>query len=350
MDLPRTVRIPATGKRKTPQSAESTPEKDKSKKKKEEDTSKSDDNDDDDGNKTAAKEGKGGAAVKGRRPLKEYAPAGLMSPPKIIWSEYHMIRFYKKGDTKEVKEPSSANTDSTSIPPAISPSQKYKAKSEEGKRQKPSVAVVMIMGQSGDSLTEEQRKEKDIEKKPFEKINNFLNALLLRPENVQSHPIAAATPTSEAKEWLMRQLELDRKRIDSWFYRKRKKLKKQHVAVQASNHPMTAAGDMTLPQPQTQAIPVPAIDIAKPPSISKNRFIMNPNLNLPSNHQTALIAGTQVSMSINQQLPSTVQNSVAVGEGLSPQTSTKGVGLSDEAKQYLTRWLLTSSNPYLSKD
>ena len=110
---------------------------------------------------------------------------------------------------------------------------------------------------------------------------------------------------------------------------------------------MTAAGDMPLPQPQTQAIPVPAIDIAKPPSISKNRFIMNPNLNLPSNHQTALIAGTQVSMSINQQLPSTVQNSVAVGEGLSPQTSTKGVGLSDEAKQYLTRWLLTSSNPYL---
>ena len=247
------------------------------------------------------------AAAKRRDPPKESATVGLKSPPE-------------KSNHSELEEPLSANTDSTFIPPVVSPSEKDKAKSEEWKRgaKKPSASVG-----DEDSLAEEQRKEKDLKKKASEKINNFLNAwLLLRPENVQSNPIAAATPTTDAKEHIAKQLGVDRRRIDTWFYRRRKKLKKQHIAAQAD-----------MPQTQTQAKPAKA----KPPSISKNQFSINPNINLPSNHlrqqnQTALIAGTQVSMSINQQLPSTVQNSVAVGEGVPPQSSSKGVGLSGEAK------------------
>ena len=46
-----------------------------------------------------------------------------------------------------------------------------------------------------DGLTDEQRKEKELKKKLNEEMNNFLSAWLLRPENVHSNPIAAATPT-----------------------------------------------------------------------------------------------------------------------------------------------------------
>jgi len=215
-----------------------------------------------------------------------------------------------------------------------------------------------------DGLTDEQRKEKDLKKKVNEEMNNFLSAWLLRPENVQSNPIAAATPTAEAKEWMAKQLGVDRARIDSWFYRRRKKLKKQHmpdIAGQASN---PSAGDIPQPQlqpqPQTQSIPASAPSIAKPPSASPNQ-VPNPNLNLPSNHQrpqnqTALTASTQVSMSVNQQLPSTGQGQVAAGEVVSAESlptgapSSKQSGLSDEAKQYLTQWLLKTTNPYPSKE
>eukprot|EP00984_Skeletonema_dohrnii_P034902 scaffold34146_cov167-Skeletonema_dohrnii-CCMP3373.AAC.1 len=225
------------------------------------------------------------AAAKRRDPPKESATVGLKSPPE-------------KSNHSELEEPLSANTDSTFIPPV-----------KEWKRgaKKPSASVG-----DEDSLAEEQRKEKDLKKKACEKINNFLNAWLLRPENVQSNPIAAATPTTDAKEHIAKQLGVDRKRIDTWFYRRRKKLKKQHIAAQAD-----------MPQTQTQAKPAKA----KPQSISKNQFSINPNINLakelkePSSAktdsarpqiQTALIASTQVSLSINQQLPSGVQNPVGL--------------------------------------
>jgi len=146
------------------------------------------------------------AAAKRRGPPKESAPVGLKSPPE-------------KSNHSELKEPLSANTDSTFIPPVISPSEKDKAKSEEWKRgaKKPSASVG-----DEDSLAEEQRKEKDLKKKASEKINNFLNAWLLRPENVPSNPIAAATPTTDAKEHIAKQLGVDRRRIDTCFYRRRK--------------------------------------------------------------------------------------------------------------------------------
>jgi len=146
------------------------------------------------------------AAAKRRGPPKESAPVGLKSPPE-------------KSNHSELKEPLSANTDSTFIPPVISPSEKDKAKSEEWKRgaKKPSASVG-----DEDCLAEEQRKEKDLKKKASEKINNFLNAWLLRPENVPSNPIAAATPTTDAKEHIAKQLGVDRRRIDTCFYRRRK--------------------------------------------------------------------------------------------------------------------------------
>jgi len=217
-----------------------------------------------------------------------------------------------------------------------------------------------------DGLTEEERKEKDLKKKVNEEMNNFLSAWLLRPENVQSNPIAAATPTAEAKEWMAKQLGVDRARIDSWFYRRRKKLKKQHMPDIAGQSSNPAAGDIPQlqpqpqPQPQTQSIPTSAPSIAKPPPASPNQ-VPNPNLNLPSNHQrpqnqTALTASTQVSMSVNQQLPSTGQSQVAAGEVVSAESlptgapSSKQSGLSDEAKQYLTQWLLKTTNPYPSKE
>eukprot|EP00985_Skeletonema_marinoi_P019959 scaffold11631_cov143-Skeletonema_marinoi.AAC.2 len=84
------------------------------------------------------------AAAKRRGPPKESAPVGLKSPPE-------------KSNHSELKEPLSANTDSTFIPPVISPSEKDKAKSEEWKRgaKKPSASVG-----DEDSLAEEQRKER----------------------------------------------------------------------------------------------------------------------------------------------------------------------------------------------
>jgi hypothetical protein len=219
-----------------------------------------------------------------------------------------------------------------------------------------------------DGLTDEQKRENELKKKVNEEMNNYLSAWLLRPENVKSNPVAAATPNAESKEWLAKQLGVDRARIDSWFYRRRKKLKKQHMSDdvgQASTHSTTAVSTISLPQPQpqTQAMPASTANVAKPQPASQNQITVNPNLNLPSNHQrpqnqTALTAHAQVSMSLNQQLPSPVQNQVATGQGqgVSAQSSSTGApsskqtGLSDEAKQYLTQWLLNTSNPYPSKE
>jgi len=60
--------------------------------------------------KPVAKEGKGGAAAKRRRPPKESAPVGLKAPPETSGAD--VIRLYQGGDAKELKEPSSAKTDS----------------------------------------------------------------------------------------------------------------------------------------------------------------------------------------------------------------------------------------------
>ncbi len=243
-----------------------------------------------------------------------------------------------------------------------------------------------------DGLTDEQRKEKELKKKMNEDMNNFLSAWLLRPENVQANPIAAATPTAETKEWMAKQLGVDRARIDSWFYRRRKKLKKQHMpnnSLQAPNN--LSAGSISQPQshqqqqvqqqqhlqlqqhpqqpqpqqqpqPKAQTVPASTSTIAKHVvPTSQNQFAMNPNLNLPSNHQrpqnqTALTASTQVSMSVNQQLQSNGQSHVAVSEAVGAKSSSNGApvskqsGLSEEAKQYLTQWLLKTSNPYPSKE
>ena len=206
-------------------------------------------------------------------------------------------------------------------------------------------------------LTDEQKKEKDLKKKVNEEMNNFLSAWLLRPENVQSNPIVAATPTAEVKEWLAKQLGQDRARIDSWFYRRRKKLKKQHMpdsADQASNHSTTAVSATSPvlqppPQPLTQAT-ASATNIANPPSASKNQSTINPNLNLPSNHQMPQNQNSALTAK------STVQNQVAVVQSVSALSSStsspssKQTGLSDEAKQYLTQWLIETSNPYPSKE
>ena len=220
-----------------------------------------------------------------------------------------------------------------------------------------------------DGLTDEQRKEKELKKKLNEEMNNFLSAWLLRPENVHSNPIAAATPTTEAKEWMAKHLGVDRARIDSWFYRRRRKLKSQHMpetVFQAPNQTIAATGNIPQPHPQNQAVPVSATSIVKPPSAPQNQHTINPNVNLPSNNQRpqnqiALTSSTQVSVSVNQQLPSNGQSQVAVGGSIStgaipqPPTSTvaipsKQCGLSEDAKQYLTQWLLKTSNPYPSKE
>jgi hypothetical protein len=214
-----------------------------------------------------------------------------------------------------------------------------------------------------DGLTDQQKKEKELKKKMNEELNNYLGAWLLRPENVKSNPVAAATPTAESKEWLAKQLGVDRARIDSWFYRRRKKLKKQHMpddVGQASTPSTTAVSAMPQPQP-TQAMSASTANTAKKtPPASQYQLTVNPNLNLPSNHQrpqnqTAFTANAQVSVSLNQQLPSPVKNEVAIGQSIEQSSYTgvpppKQTGLSDEAKQYLTQWLVNTSNPYPSKE
>jgi hypothetical protein len=89
--------------------------------------------DDEDGaKKQAGKEGKGGGTTtRSSIPSKESDPFGLKVSIKT--SGANVICLHKEGDVKELKEPSSAQTDSASIPAAISPAQKDKAKSEEGK-------------------------------------------------------------------------------------------------------------------------------------------------------------------------------------------------------------------------
>ena len=80
-----------------------------------------------------------------------------------------------------------------------------------------------------------------------EEVNNFLRAWLLRPENEHLNPIAAATPTREAKEWMAKHLGVDRARIDGWFYRKRMKLKKQHNELYASSQLETNSKKVSVP-------------------------------------------------------------------------------------------------------
>ena len=226
-----------------------------------------------------------------------------------------------------------------------------------------------------DGLTDEQReekeREKELKKKMNDEINSVLGSWLLRPENMLSNPIQAATPSGEVKDSLAKQLGVDRTRIDSWFYRRRKKLKKalgQNGASEPSRHSMSAAGGtpQVQPQPQPQLQPQhqpqPQTQIklvgapAKPPAP-----LQNPNLNLPSQHQrqqnqTPLAISTQVSMSVNQRLPSSVLSHSVVGDGNSAQSSSNGapfpkqIGLSQHAKEYLTQWLLKTANPYPSKD
>jgi hypothetical protein len=75
----------------------------------------------------------------------------------------------------------------------------------------------------------------DQKKKVNDDVNNFLNTWLLRPENLLGNPIKAAAPTTKVKEWMAKELCVERSRIDSWFYRRRKKLKKQNSPDQASN-------------------------------------------------------------------------------------------------------------------
>lgn len=188
-----------------------------------------------------------------------------------------------------------------------------------------------------DSMTEEQRKERDQKKKLSDEMNNFLSAWLLRPENVRVNPIAAATPNADAKEWMAKKLGVDRSRVDSWFYRRRKKLKKQHLSGspgQTSNH------SVTTPQIQTLST-------------------TNPNLNLPSVHQLPQnrTDNVQASVSHNQQRPPQFQNPNAVGQSAAttscnsaPSSTKKESGLSEEAKQYLTQWIMKTSNPYPSKE
>ena len=71
-------------------------------------------------------------------------------------------------------------------------------------------------------------KEKELNKKLNEEVNNFLSAWVLLPEKLYLNPIAAATPTRDEKDWMAKHLRVGRARIDRWFYRKRMKLKSQH--------------------------------------------------------------------------------------------------------------------------
>jgi len=147
------------------------------------------------------------AAAKRRSPSTESAPVGSNAPLKAA-SGADLIRSHIEGDAKELKELSSAQPDSASvsasIPAAISPAQRDETKSEEGKSGAKYASAVVG---DEDILTVQKNKEKKRTRK--------------------------------------------------------KKSKKQHIAAQASNHSMTAAGDMPLPQAQTQAGPTSSIQKQK---------------------------------------------------------------------------------------
>lgn len=202
-------------------------------------------------------------------------------------------------------------------------------------------------------MTDEQKQEKEQKKKANDNFNNFLNDWLLRPENMQSGPIAAATPTVDTKELLAKQLGVDRARIDSWFYRKRKKLKKEHIPDHSGpvSNPsaMTEAVNLTLtptkPQPQTQASAVSGTDTTKPLSVPQTQVTTDPNLNHPSIHRNPQNLQDHVSSQ-----PSTTGAPGPKQSSSTDSPSLKQIGLSDEAKQYLTQWLMKSSNPYPTKE
>ncbi|KAK1740371.1 hypothetical protein QTG54_009321 [Skeletonema marinoi] len=141
--------------------------------------------DDEDGaKKQAGKEGKGGGTATRRScTSKESAPVGLKASLKT--SGAGVICLHKEGDAKELKEPSSAQTDSVSIPAAVSPA-------EEGKRGANNSSTVIG---DGDGLTIQKDNEKKRSRR--KKLKKQQNAA--QESNPLPQPQNQAVPVSSTQ-------------------------------------------------------------------------------------------------------------------------------------------------------
>ena len=132
-----------------------------------------------------------------------------------------------------------------------------------------------------------KEREKVLRKKMNIEVNKILGEWLLCPENMRLNPLQAATPSRKVKETFATHLGVDITCINSWFYRRRKKLKKalrKNGEDQALILPMKAAYGNALSQLQVQlrnkANPV------NPPSVVKPSAVRTPNLNNPSQYES----------------------------------------------------------------